>query len=316
MQQIHFILYVNDQIRSRDFYTAVLGEEPSLDVPGMTEFEMPGNAILGLMPSAGISRLLGPVLPDPTKAAGVPRAEIYLVEEDPEGLFNRALAAGATLAVIPEEFPPHGLGLDVVSRVLEGAILKRLAMNRRDGVAVIAEGILERLRPDEIRALKEAARDEHGNIRLSEIDLASTLKKHVTQSLKNLGVEMRIISNNIGYELRCAPPIPFDCEYTRNLGYGVVKFLLAGGTGAMVTLQGGRIVPVYFEDILDPRTGKTRVRLVETDTETYEVARKYMIRLERADLEDRDFLGGMASLTNLTPSEFYERYRPVVELRG
>ena len=226
------------------------------------------------------------------------------------------LAAGATLAVIPEEFPPHGLGLDVVSRVLEGAILKRLAMNRRDGVAVIAEGILERLRPDEIRALKEAARDEHGNIRLSEIDLASTLKKHVTQSLKNLGVEMRIISNNIGYELRCAPPIPFDCEYTRNLGYGVVKFLLAGGTGAMVTLQGGRIVPVYFEDILDPRTGKTRVRLVETDTETYEVARKYMIRLERADLEDRDFLGGMASLTNLTPSEFYERYRPVVELRG
>ncbi len=97
MQQIHFILYVNDQIRSRDFYTAVLGEEPSLDVPGMTEFEMPGNAILGLMPSVGISRLLGPVLPDPTKAAGVPRAEIYLVGEDPEGLFNRALAAGATL---------------------------------------------------------------------------------------------------------------------------------------------------------------------------------------------------------------------------
>ncbi len=224
------------------------------------------------------------------------------------------LAAGATLAVIPEEFKRKGVGIDLVGRVLEGAILKRLAMDRHDGVAVIAEGILERLKPEEIHALREAARDEHGNIRLSEIDLASALKKQVTQSLKDLGLEIRIISNNIGYELRCAPPIPFDCEYTRNLGYGVVKFLLAGGTGAMVTLQGGRIVPVYFEDILDPRTGKTRIRLVETGTETYEVARKYMIRLERADLEDQEFLERMASLTNLSPEEFKERYRPVVEL--
>ncbi len=224
------------------------------------------------------------------------------------------LAAGATLAVIPEEFHRQDLGIDLVGRVLEGAILKRLAMDRHDGVAVIAEGILERLKPEEIRALQEAARDEHGNIRLSEIDLASALKKHVTQSLKSLGLEIRIVSNNIGYELRCAPPIPFDCEYTRNLGYGVVKFLLAGGTGAMVTLQGGRIVPVYFEDILDPRTGKTRIRLVETRTETYEVARKYMIRLERVDLENEDFLAKMASFTNLTPARFKERYLPVVEL--
>ncbi len=224
------------------------------------------------------------------------------------------LAAGATLAVIPEEFKEKGVGIDLVGRVLEGAILKRLAMDRHDGVAVIAEGILERLKPEEMHALREAARDEHGNIRLSEIDLASVLKKRVTQSLKDLGLEIRIISNNIGYELRCAPPIPFDCEYTRNLGYGVVKFLLAGGTGAMVTLQGGRIVPLYFEDILDPRTGKTRIRLVETGTETYEVARKYMIRLERADLEDQEFLQKMASFTNLSPEKFKERYLPVVEL--
>ncbi len=224
------------------------------------------------------------------------------------------LAAGATLAVIPEEFKEKGVGIDLVGRVLEGAILKRLAMDRHDGVAVIAEGILERLKPEEIHALREAARDEHGNIRLSEIDLASALKKKVTQALKDLGLEIRVVSNNIGYELRCAPPIPFDCEYTRNLGYGVVKFLLAGGTGAMVTLQGGRIVPLYFEDILDPRTGKTRIRLVETGTETYEVARKYMIRLERADLEDQEFLGKMASLTNLSPEKFKERYLPVVDL--
>ena len=223
------------------------------------------------------------------------------------------LAAGATLAVIPEEFPRTGLKLDTVSRVLEGAIIKRLAMGRKDGVAVIAEGILERLEKSEMKALKEAAKDEHGHIRLSEIDLAGRLKAHTIKALKKIGVNTRIISNNIGYELRCAPPIPFDCEYTRNLGYGVVKFLLAGGTGAMVTLQGGRIVPLFFEDILDPVTGKTRLRMVETDTETYEVARKYMIRLEKKDFENREFLKKMASFTTLTMREFEKRYRPVVE---
>lgn len=95
MLRAHLILYVADQARSRDFYRAVLGVEPLLDVPGMTEFELPGGAVLGLMPEAGIARLLGSALPDPRGAHGVPRAELYLVVSDPERLHARALAAGA-----------------------------------------------------------------------------------------------------------------------------------------------------------------------------------------------------------------------------
>ncbi len=91
----HLILYVADQTRSTAFYTAVLARPPRLDVPGMTEFALPGGAVLGLMPEQGIRRLLGPALPDPAGAAGIPRCELYLVSEEPAAVHARALEAGA-----------------------------------------------------------------------------------------------------------------------------------------------------------------------------------------------------------------------------
>lgn len=91
----HFILYVADQARSTSFYSAVLAFTPRLNVPGMTEFTLPGGAILGLMPETGIERLLGPALPSPSRARGTPRAELYLVVPDPAGHHARALEAGA-----------------------------------------------------------------------------------------------------------------------------------------------------------------------------------------------------------------------------
>jgi len=91
----HFILYVEDQERSTRFHATVLATAPRLDVPGMTEFALPGGAVLGLMPEASIVRLLGPALPDPAAARGVPRAELYLLVPDPAAYHARAIAAGA-----------------------------------------------------------------------------------------------------------------------------------------------------------------------------------------------------------------------------
>ncbi|MBI4347460.1 MAG: glyoxalase [Elusimicrobia bacterium] len=90
-----FILYVSDQKASAAFYAAVLGKKPELDVPGMTEFRLNDGAVLGLMPSAGIKRLLGDAIADPASAAGVPRAEVYLFTPDAPELHQRALANGA-----------------------------------------------------------------------------------------------------------------------------------------------------------------------------------------------------------------------------
>lgn len=91
----HFILYVEDQSRSAKFYARVLGCEPSLNVPGMTEFTLSETCVLGLMPEAGIKRLLGDSLPDPARASGIPRSEIYLRVENAPAFHRRALEAGA-----------------------------------------------------------------------------------------------------------------------------------------------------------------------------------------------------------------------------
>jgi uncharacterized protein len=95
MNRIHLILYVNDQAHSADFYARVLACAPSLNVPGMTEFTLSANCVLGLMPEAGIKRLLGERMPDPAQAAGIPRAELYLRVADAPAYHQRALDAGA-----------------------------------------------------------------------------------------------------------------------------------------------------------------------------------------------------------------------------
>lgn len=91
----HFILYVNDSTRSTAFYRSVFAYAPRLEVPGMTEFDLPGGAVLGLMPEAAIRRLLGGSLPDPAAAHGIPRSELYLLVPEPGDLHRRALASGA-----------------------------------------------------------------------------------------------------------------------------------------------------------------------------------------------------------------------------
>lgn len=93
----HFIFYVSNQKKSSDFYSQAFGMKPRLDVPGMTEFELAENVVLGLMPSAGIKKLLGDNILDPESGAGIPRAELYLRVSDPESAFKRALDAGGKL---------------------------------------------------------------------------------------------------------------------------------------------------------------------------------------------------------------------------
>lgn len=97
---VQFILYVSDQQRSRDFYSAVLNLIPSLDVPGMTEFELPGCK-LGLMPENGIARILVPHVPHPELGSGIPRCELYLKVDDVAALHARALENGATEIEVP-----------------------------------------------------------------------------------------------------------------------------------------------------------------------------------------------------------------------
>src|SRR5215813_857496 len=171
-------------------------------------------------------------------------------------------AAGAALTVIGEEFGQQTIAFSEICDIVEGAVIKRRALGHQHGVAVLAEGLIEKLDPEEMAGLQDVERDEHGNIRFAEVDLARRVKIEVHNRLSQRGIKLTIANKNIGYELRCADPIPFDAAYCRDLGYSAIRFLLAGGSDAMVSIQGGRLVPLTFAEIREPETGKTRIRMV------------------------------------------------------
>jgi ATP-dependent phosphofructokinase / diphosphate-dependent phosphofructokinase len=217
-------------------------------------------------------------------------------------------AAGATLTVVAEECPSPYVPFATICDIVEGAIIKRRATGRHFGVAVLAEGLIDKLDPAELAELEDIERDEHGHVRFAEVDLARKVKAEVQGRLSERGLRVTITDKNVGYELRCADPIPFDAEYCRDLGYSAVRFLLDGGTGAMVTIQGGRFVPIPFDDLVEPESGKTKVRLVDVASEGFRVARAYMIRLEAEDFAHSAWVDRLADTAHLTPGEFRRRF--------
>ena len=221
-------------------------------------------------------------------------------------------AAGATLTLIREEFQAQQIRFEAIVDTLAGAIIKRLSEGRRDGLAVIAEGLVLGLDPEFLGSLPEIERDAHGNVRISEVKIGDLLKAAVQERLKKLDIDMTIVAKDIGYELRCADPIPFDLEYTRDLGYCATKYLLSGGNAAMISMQAGNFVPVPFRELLDPATGRARIRLVDIRSTRYAIARRYMIRLRRDDFDDPIKLAKIAATAGMPVAEFRKEFEYLI----
>lgn len=222
-------------------------------------------------------------------------------------------AAGATMTLIPEEFQSTKIRLKHIVDIIVGSIIKRLSYGRNDGVAVLAEGLAEHVDLQDLEVLKDVERDAHGHIRLAEVDIGGILKNAVQKRLQEFGIKLTIVSKNIGYELRCADPIPYDMEYTRDLGFAAAQFILNGGNAAMVSMQNGYFVPMYFKDILDPVTNKTKVRMVDPASETFYIARRYMIRLNQLDFMHEEEIIKYADICKISPAEFRKEFEYLIE---
>ena len=220
-------------------------------------------------------------------------------------------ATGATITLISEEFDAPIRLKDIVD-TLAASIIKRLTAGRRDGVAIIAEGLVLDVSEGDLANLHEVERDAHGHLRIAEVNLGEILKAQVTERLRGLGIKTTIAAKNIGYELRCADPIPFDMEYTRDLGYCAAKYLLAGGNAAMISMQGGHFIPIPFSEMIDGQTGRTKVRMVDIASTRYAIARRYMIRLRRDDLEDPHEVARLATTAHMTEHEFRRQFEHLV----
>ena len=218
-------------------------------------------------------------------------------------------SAGAAITIIPEEFPQKKIPLQQLVDIVTGSIVKRYLTGKNYGVAVIAEGVIEKIAPEDFKKLGEVVTDEHGHIRYSELDFGEILKQAVLAEVKKIGIKISIIDKEIGYELRCTAPIAYDIDYARSLGYSAVRFLMRGDSGALISIQNNEAVPMRFEDIKDPATGKTRVRKVNIKSVQYRIARGSMMRMEKEDLDDP----GLANAYRMDPKAFKERYAYLFE---
>ncbi len=221
-------------------------------------------------------------------------------------------AAGATVTIIPEEFARNPR-LSLVVDTLAGSIIKRLAYGRTDGVAVMAEGIVEILPEKDLTGLANVERDEHDHIRISEIDFGEIVKNAVRKRLAPFGLTPTIVAKNIGYELRCADPVPSDMEYTRDLGYCAARYVIEGGTESLIAMVNGHFQPIPFDKIMDPVTHRMRVRMVNLESDRYRIARTYMIRLRRSDLSDELEMARLAGVIKKSPDDFKREFASVFD---
>jgi 6-phosphofructokinase 1 len=167
--------------------------------------------------------------------------------------------------------------------------------------------------PQDLAGIENVERDAHGNIRLAEINIGDMLQHAVIARLKDFGIKTTVVAKDIGYELRCADPIPYDMEYTRDLGYCAAKYLLEGGNGAMISMQAGQFVPVPFAELLDPSTGRAKVRLVDVRSTRYAIARRYMIRLRRDDFAKPAALAKFAAVAGISVEDFRRQFEYLVQ---
>jgi 6-phosphofructokinase len=229
-------------------------------------------------------------------------------------------AAAVTLTIIPEEFRGRPVTLDELCDIIIGSIVKRRSEGSPYGVVVLAEGLIEAIGEKALLAAVNTGqlgrygrvtRDEHNHLRLGEIEFGRMLKDLLITRAEQIGLKVALIDKDLGYELRSADPVPFDAEYTRDLGYGAVKFIRSADAakfGAIISFVGGKMQPLPFEQMIDPNTRRMQVRKVNTEGEAFECARRYMIRLEKPDFEDAEQLTKLSQIVNMNPDAFKQRF--------
>jgi len=218
-------------------------------------------------------------------------------------------SSGATITIIPEDFEEEKVPLEKVVAILEGSIIKRMSMERDYGVAILAEGMLDKIDPVDLGLMDK---DGMGRIRYVDVNFGQLLKSTLGEKLSEKGVEVELVHKRLGYEMRSANPIPFDVDYTRKLGYCAVKYLLDGeGDGALVYVRTGKIQAIPFQELIDEKTNSIKVRYMDKNTEAYEVSQKYMIKLNRDDIETPPTLKKLSEQTNLSGGEFREYFAKI-----
>ena len=175
---------------------------------------------------------------------------------------NIGLAGGATLTLVPEEFPKDKFSIDDVVSQIANAIDQRTKKGKNYGVVILAEGIIDNINSVGCKQLESCTRDEIGRIRYADFDIGELVLPKIREIFKQNNSALTINTKNLGYELRCHDPLPFDIAYTKFLGFGAVEFLAQGKTGVVVVWDGENLKAIPLKDMAD-ESGKIRSKRSE-----------------------------------------------------
>ena len=189
---------------------------------------------------------------------------------------------------------------------------------------MLAEGLIEAigdkgleamLNEEQLGRYGKISRDDHGHLRLGDIDFGRMMKDALNKKLEEIGLEMTFIDKDLGYELRCADPIPFDAEYTRDLGYGAVKFLFSDESakyGAIISLEGGQLqAAAASRTMLDPETGRMRAAQGERGRRELPLRAGVHDPPGAARPGGAGAVGRLAEAANMAPEQFRQRFAVV-----
>ncbi|MCD6091611.1 MAG: 6-phosphofructokinase [Bacteroidales bacterium] len=199
--------------------------------------------------------------------------------------FGIGAACHYPLIIIPEMFNKTKVSLDKIIRLIISSILKRKILEINYGVVIVSEGVFHSMGDQEIESSGIVfTYDEHGHPELGNLSKAHIFNVLLQQKLKELGLLIKSRPVEIGYEIRCVPPVAFDLVYCALLGMGVKKLFDQGVSGVMVTSdQRGDIHPLYLKDVED-ENGKIKPRLVNINSErfkmVYEDNQQYIIEAD------------------------------------
>ncbi len=188
--------------------------------------------------------------------------------------FEIGTACHYPLVIIPEMFRGKKITFKKIIDMMISSILIRKTIDVNHGAIMVSEGVFHYMDKEEIIGCGiNFTFDEHGHPELGTVSKAHIFNMLLQKRLKELGIPVKSRPVELGYEIRSCHPTAFDMKYCTMLGMGVKKLYDEGLTGCIVIAKSnGEISPLYLKDIEDPKTGKIRTRLVDTDAEDYKLA--------------------------------------------
>jgi 6-phosphofructokinase 1 len=228
-----------------------------------------------------------------------------------------AEAAGAQLAIIPEDFGDRKIEISDICDIFEGCILKRLTQGKNYGMCVISECLVNQLSSKTVQTLLDGgdvSYGREGQIVLEDAELGRAIAREVNRRFRERVVSVNVTSKKIGYELRSQVPDAFDAELAQELGFAAVEGFRQKHSNCVVVRQQGGMRYVSFRELMDSVTGRITPRKVNVNSQRYTVAREYFTFLTKEDLKNPEFLERIAAVANMNKDAILEHFQHVPEL--